>query len=123
MSDLVRNLLSSTNHAKCMSFTNQKCMAQPTINNLYPNEYTQGLHYYPFVVNLDRCVRKCNTLNGWCNKLCVPHKTEDLNLIVFDITAGINQSKALTMHISCKCKCEFDGRKCNSNQNWNNNKC
>ena len=22
-------------------------------------------------------------------------------------------------HISCKCKCKFDGRKCSSNQNWN----
>ena len=25
--------------------------------------------------------------------------------------------------ISCKCKCKLDGRKCNSNQKWNNNKC
>ena len=22
----------------------------------------------------------------------------------------------------CKCKCKFDGRKCNLNQNWNNGK-
>ena len=22
----------------------------------------------------------------------------------------------------CECKCQFDGRKCNSSQNWNNNK-
>ena len=29
---------------------------------------------------------------------------------------GINESKALTRHISCKCKCRFDGRKCSSNQ-------
>ena len=27
------------------------------------------------------------------------------------------------MHqISCECKCEFDGRKCNSKQKWNNDK-
>ena len=25
----------------------------------------------------------------------------------------INESKALTKHISCECKCRFDGRKCN----------
>ena len=24
--------------------------------------------------------------------------------------AGINESKTLTKHISCKCKCGFDGR-------------
>ena len=28
-------------------------MIQPTLINLHPNEYTQGLHYYPFAVNLD----------------------------------------------------------------------
>ena len=27
---------------------------------------------------------------------------------------GINESKILTKHISCKCKCKFDDRKCNS---------
>ena len=28
--------------------------------------------------------------------------------------------KTLAKHISCKCKCKFDSRKCNSNQKWNN---
>ena len=23
----------------------------------------------------------------------------------------------------CECRCKFDGRKCNSNQKWNNDKC
>ena len=27
------------------------------------------------------------------------------------------------MHISNKCKCKFDGKECNLNQNWNDNKC
>ena len=35
----------------------------------------------------------------------------------------INESETLTKHISCECKCKFDGRKCNSNQWQNNNKC
>ena len=35
---------------------------------------------------------------------------------------GINESKTLTRHISWKCKCKCDGKKYNSNQNWNNNK-
>ena len=33
---------------------------------------------------------------------------------------GIIESRTLIKHISCKCKCKFDGRKCNSNQKWNN---
>ena len=32
----------------------QKCKIQPTFINLYPNEYSQELHYYPFVIKLDR---------------------------------------------------------------------
>ena len=38
------------------------------------------------------------------------------------ITA-INELKTVTKDISCKCKCRFDGRKYNSNQWWNNDKC
>ena len=33
------------------------------------------------------------------------------------------ESKTLTKHISCDCKCKFDGRKCNSNQKWNKDTC
>ena len=50
------------------------------------------------------------------NKVCVPNKTEDLNLSVFNMITGINESETLTKHISCKCKCRLDGRKCNSDQ-------
>ena len=31
--------------------------------------------------------------------------------------------KTIRKHISCKCECKFDGKKCNSNQKWNNHKC
>ena len=32
---------------------------------------------------------------------------------VFDIITGINDLKILTKHVSRKCECKFDGRKCN----------
>ena len=31
-------------------------------------------------------------------------------------------SKNNNKPILCKCKCKFDGKKCNSNQIWNNDK-
>ena len=117
---LLTSIGNASNHTKCVSFSNQKCTTQPTLINLHPNEYTEALGYYPFTVNLNRCVRSCNTLNDLSSKVCVPNETEDLNLGVFNITAGINESKALTKHIPCQCKCKFDGRKYNSNQKWNN---
>ena len=37
--------------------------------------------------------------------------------------ARINESKALTNYISCKCRCTFGCSKYNSNQKWINDKC
>ena len=54
---------------------------------------------------------------------CIPSRTEDLNLSVFNMIIGINESKTLTKHISCKCKCKLDCKNCNSNQKWNTDKC
>ena len=113
---LLTGILSATNHTKGMSLSNQKCMTQPTLINLHPNEYSQEFHYYPFAVKLDRCVGTCNALNDLSNKVCVPNRTEDLNLSMFNMITEINESKTLTKQISCECKCKFDGRKCNSNQ-------
>ena len=47
-------------------------------------------------------------------------KIEDFNLSVFKMITGINESKTITKHMSCQCKCKFDGRKCKSSQ-WSNN--
>ena len=60
---LLTSIVTSSNHLKCVSLGIQKCMTQPTLINLHPNEYGQELHYYPFAINLDRCTRSCNTLD------------------------------------------------------------
>ena len=65
-------------------------MTQATLINLYPNEYCQEFHYYPFAFKLHICVGSCNTLNNLFNKVCVPNKIEDLNLSMLNIITGIN---------------------------------
>ena len=45
-----------------------------------------------------------------------------MSLIWLQITEK-NWSKILTKHVPCKGECKFNGRKCNSNQKWNNDKC
>ena len=102
---------------------NQKCQIQATLINLHPNENSQEFHYSSFAVKLDRCVGGCNTLNDLSNKLCIPIKIEDINLSMFNMISGINQSKTLAKHISCECECKLDGRKCNSNEWMNKDKC
>ena len=65
---LLSNRISESNHTKCVSLSNQKCMVQLALINLHPNKYRQDLHYYVYVVKLDRCVGSCNTLNDLSKK-------------------------------------------------------
>ena len=62
-------------------------------------------------------MESCNTFNDISNKVCVPNKTEALNLSVFNMILGLNELKILTKDISCKCKCKLDSRICNASQN------
>ena len=65
-------------------------MTQPTLINLDPNEYSQQFHYCPSAVKLDKCVGSCNTPIDMSNKVCVPNKTEDLNLSLFNMITGMH---------------------------------
>ena len=82
---LLVSTVNVSNHTKYVSWSNQKCIIPPTHINLPPNEYSQEFHYYLFLVKLDRCTGSCNTINDLPNKVCVPNKTEDLNLSVFNM--------------------------------------
>ena len=47
---LLTNVVSASNHTKCISLSNQKFEIQSAMIDLHHNEYTQ---YHPLVVNLD----------------------------------------------------------------------
>ena len=68
-------IVNASNHTKCVSLCGHKCDIQPTPIVLHPNKYSSELHFYPFVVKLDKCVGSCNSLNNLSNKVCVPRKT------------------------------------------------
>ena len=80
---LLSNIVNASNHTICVSLSNQKCEIQPILINLHPNQHSQEFHYPPFLVKLDRRFGSCNTLNDLSNKVCIPNKTEDLNLSIF----------------------------------------
>ena len=86
---LLIGLISASNHTKCVSLSNKQGEIQPTFINLYSNEYSQEFHYQPFTVKLDKCVGNCNTLNDMSNKVCIPNKSKDVNLSMFNIITGI----------------------------------
>ena len=78
-------------------------MTRPTLTNLHPNEYSQELHYHPFTVKLDKSAASCNTPNDLSNKVCISNKIEDLDLCLFSMITGINESKTLIKQILSKC--------------------
>ena len=51
------------------------------------------MHYYTFAIKWERFFGSYNSLNDPSNNACIPNKTEDLNIHVFNIITGKNQSK------------------------------
>ena len=92
---LLTSIVSTSNHTKCVSLKNRKHMTQPSLTNLHPNEYSQELCYYLFLLNLAICAGSCSTPDELFRKACFPKKAEDLNLHVFNMITGINESRAL----------------------------
>ena len=50
------SIASTPDHVKCISLNTQQRLSQFTLINLHSNENIEGLRYYPFAVNLERCV-------------------------------------------------------------------
>ena len=78
---------------KCVSMNNQLCMVRPTRIDMNLNK----IHYYLFIISLDRCNRSFNTAEDPFGSICVLNKMEDVNLKVFNMIKGINGSKTYFM--------------------------
>ena len=46
-------------------------------------------------------------------------KTKYMNVKVFNMTKGKNETKTMEKHISCDCKVKLNSTTYNSNQKWN----
>ena len=68
-----------------------------TISSLIDLNLDKPDHYL-LMINLERCGGSCDGLSSRicaCNKICVPNKTEDVNLNIFNMITQINESKVL----------------------------
>ena len=91
---------------------------QPSLINWDTNEYNQEFHYYSFAVKLD-VLEVVILLIIYLIKYAFQIK-QKIQIYMFLILLQEQMNQILTNDISCECKCEFDGRKCNSIQKWNN---
>ena len=79
--------LSKSLAIKCVFLNNQSLITRPMLIDSNPDE----LHYYPFLTSLDRCDRTCNIVRDPFGRICIPNKTEAVNLNVFNIiNEGVN---------------------------------
>ena len=78
-------------HTKCVFLNNQPGITRSTFINLNPDEYSQSLDYYPFVVKINTC----NGSNYFSNRRCVANKAENINLHFFNMITGKNESKTI----------------------------
>ena len=69
---------------KCMSLNSEPCMVRLTLIDSNPVE----LKYYPFMFSLDKCSASCNSVDDLSIKICVPSKTKDVTVKVFNIIAN-----------------------------------
>ena len=65
---------------------------------------------------VDKCNWSCNFLDELPTKMCIPGKTEDVNVELFNMITRINEVKTLVKNISSDCKGIFDCEACNSNK-------
>ena len=75
------------------------------------------------MISLDKYSKSCNSVDDLCKKICVPSKTKDVNVKVFNMITNRNEDKTLEKQISCDFKCKFNSTTCNSNQKLNNETC
>ena len=79
-------------------------MIRPTLIDLNPAE----LNYYPFMISLGKCNWSCNAVDELSKKICVPSKTKDENVKIFNMITRIYQAKTMVKHISCNFKYKFN---------------
>ena len=77
--------------------------------------------FFPFNIKTSKCSGSCKNINNPCAKLCVPDVVKNLNIKVFNLTSGTNETRRIEWHETWKCECRFNSSVCN-NKRWNDSK-
>ena len=98
---------------------NQECKVRPQIVNVNVDDPV----FFPFSTKARNSSGSCNNINNSCAKLCVPDIVKNyLNVKVFNLVSGTNETRRIKWHETCKCKCRFNSSVSNNKQRWNDDK-
>ena len=98
--------------------TNRECKVRPEITNVNSDDPI----FYSFSIKASKCSSSCDNVNDPYVKMCVPHVIKNLNVKVFILMSGTNETKHIEWCETCKCKCRLDVSVCNNRQRWNDDK-
>ena len=96
--------LTGVNSLNCVSMGNQKCKTRPKIVDVNEDDPV----FFPFSVKTSKCSGSCNNINNPLPKLCVPNVAKTLNVKVFNLVSGTNETRHIEWPETCKCKCRFE---------------
>ena len=98
---------------------NEQCKTRPVIMNINNNETL----FSPYSIFVSKYSATCNDVNSFYAKLYVPDVVKNMNMKVFNQISRTNETKYVSWHQTCKCKCRLDTSACNNKQRSNNDKC
>ena len=75
----------------CISLNNQKCKTRPQIVNVNGDDPV----FFPFSIKTSKCSGSCNNINNPLTKLCVPDVVKNLNVKMFNLVSGTNETRRL----------------------------
>ena len=111
--------LTSVNLLSYISMNNQECKLRPHIVNVNNEEPV----FFSFSIKTSKCSGCYNNINHPYAKMCVPYVVKNLNVKVFNLMSGTNETRHIEWHKTCKCKRRLDGSACNNKQRCNDDKC
>ena len=54
---------------------------------------------FPFSIKTSKRSSSCNNINNPCPKLCVPDLVKNLNVKVFNLVSGTNETKRVSVNV------------------------
>ena len=101
--------LNVVNSLKCFSVSNQQFKVRPVIMNIN----SDGPSFYRYSILANKCCGSCNNINDSYVKLSVPDVVKNMNIKVFNLMLRTNETRHISWHETCVCKCRLDASVCN----------
>ena len=104
--------LISVNSLSRISMNNQEYKVRLQIVNVNGDNPV----FFIFSIKTSNCSGSCNNTNNPLAKLCVPVVVKSLNIKVFNIVSGTNETRRRESHETCKCECRFNSSVCDNDK-------